>query len=35
MMPEYDDMIDWMPVQLTEEEAWELLQEYDENGELT
>ena len=29
-----DDMLDWMPVVLTEEEAWELLSQYDENGEL-
>jgi len=29
-----EDMLDWIPVQLSEEEAWELLQEYDENGEL-
>ena len=29
-----EDMLDWMPVQLTEEEALELLAEEDMNGKL-
>tara|TARA_Y100001937_G_scaffold112284_1_gene159740 strand:+ start:411 stop:548 length:138 start_codon:yes stop_codon:yes gene_type:complete len=28
------DMLDWIPVQLSEEEAWEILSQQDENGEL-